>query len=65
MKTHTELLAVKLPAEMDKAIRAAEAKTGANRSELAREAIACGLKQAVSLRLKSAKRTRELLAFGN
>lgn len=63
MKKHTELLAVKLPGDMDKAIRSAEAKTGANRSELAREAIACGLKEAVTRRLDEAKRTREMLTF--
>ena len=43
MANQTVMMAVKLPQDLDNAIAAAEKKTGANRSEVTRAAIAMGL----------------------
>jgi len=64
MAKPTVIIAVKVPLEMAKAIKNAETRTGANKSELARDAIAFGLQQAVNSRLESAKRTKALLTIG-
>lgn len=61
MLQFTEMLAVKMPVEMAKAIKRAEEITGANRSEIAREAIALGLRQAVLRRQEQTKKSRLLL----
>jgi len=58
----TEPLNLKLPREMADAIRVAEKKTGANRSEIAREAIRSGLKEAVARRIERTKEDRAMLA---
>lgn len=60
----TKAIAVRLDREMEKALSEGETKTGDNRSEIVREAIAIGLKPAITRRLKEAKRTRDLLAVG-
>lgn len=57
----TEILTVKLPREMVAAMKAAEKKTGLNRSELAREAITLGLKLAIARQLRESKETRDML----
>ena len=62
METQSITLAVKIPRELAEAIKTAEKKSGANRSELIREAITIGLREAVTQRLELRKKTSAMLA---